>query len=156
MTGPFPDDVLAENRAGRLTRAQRRQSLVTGLLMAVFAVGAVAVAIFLAIPCPFCGQRTLPAFEMWVGDGIAVLLALGLGWGAWRALQDPFRGIAASIEGEVTKDQCSRGERCHSYLVVDGKRFTATTDQLLRILVGARYRVYYAPGTDTVASFERV
>ncbi len=148
QTNHFDMDDLLANRQGRLSSKQAARVLRSAILWLVG--GSIVAALIVVFG--IIEERSLWA---WVGLALCVLVTGSFCYALLRDLQG---GRVLMVEGLVDRwvSVHDKGSGYSYYYVLDGKRFGVSHDAYNALVVGIRYRLYYAPKSGILTSIEPV
>jgi hypothetical protein len=162
--GPFPQDALEANRAGRLTDAQRRgfRGQARGFRKAELQFAALLTIIgllvwFAAGPAKYATAKPLIGIACLIIAGFLVVRSF---LGADNLTQDLRSGRVEAIEGAITKTSVtahSRGSSSTSYYFnVAGTRVNVWRDAYQAAPEAGMVKMYYLPHSHELVNLERV
>jgi len=149
---------LSDNRAGFISKSQRRRFLRRDILLIVGSaaclIGGTAFNIALLVALiPFRGRGVVLGLALWIVGGLLALVSGQL----WLDLAG---GRASVAEGILrTTEQASTGRyggSVHYFLEVAGQRFEVPRAAYDQVREGIERRIYYLPKTKTVLSVDPV
>jgi hypothetical protein len=162
--GPFPQDALEDNRAGRLTKSQRQgfRAQARGFRKAElqFAVIVTIIGVvvwFAAGPAKYATVKPLIGIACLILAGFLVVRSF---LGADALTQDLRRGHVESAEGAITKTSVTthgkESSSTHYYFNVAGTKVNVWRDAYQAAPEAGMVRIYYLPRSHELVNMEQL